>query len=67
MKYILKIHNISKYFGYEKVSYKEFNSYDDLIIDLIINAKIYNGYEIFEKREGLSWHVEEVKEKSSTT
>lgn len=67
MKYILKIYNISKYFGYEKITYKEFNTYDDVIIDLIINAKLYNSYEIYEKKEDLLWRVEEVKEKNNTT
>ena len=67
MKYILKIYSTSKYFGYERVQYKEFDTYDDLIIDLIINAKHYKSYEIYEKMEELLWRIEEAKEKDNTT
>lgn len=49
MKYILKLYYFSKYLGYEKIKYKEFDKYEDLVFYLLIN-KNYLKYEIYEKK-----------------
>lgn len=49
MKYILKLYYSSKYLGYEKTIYKEFDNYNDLILYLLINIKNYTKYIIYEK------------------
>lgn len=49
MKYILKIYNKSKYFGFKKVEYKEFNTYEELMIYVCEKKIKYENYEIFAK------------------
>jgi len=45
MKYILKIYYRSKYIGYQKVEYKEFENYCDVII-YVLNNRL-SDYEIY--------------------
>lgn len=49
MNYILRIKHKSKYFGFEKIEYKEFNSYAEClgyVVDNNIRYDMYNLYEI---------------------
>lgn len=49
MKYLLKVYKKSKYIGFHKYEYIEFNSYEEVMI-YICNKKIkYNNYEIYAK------------------
>ena len=49
MKYILKVYKNSKYFGFKKQEYIEFNSYEEVMI-YVCNKKIkYDNYEIYAK------------------
>ena len=49
MKYILKVYHKSKYLGFKKVEYKEFNTYEELMIYVCEKKIKYNNYEIFAK------------------
>lgn len=49
MNYILRIYCKSKYFGFERTKYKEFDSYEETMIYITENNIKYNDYEIFLK------------------
>lgn len=49
MKYILKIYHKSKYFGFEKIEYKEFETYADLMVYVCDKQLKYENYEVFAK------------------
>lgn len=49
MKYLLKVKIKSKYLGFHKIEYIEFNSYEEVMI-YICNKNIrYDNYEIYAK------------------
>lgn len=60
MKYILKVYKNSKYFGFKKQEYIEFNSYEEVMI-YVCNKKIkYDNYEIYAKINLWGrWHYEQ--------
>lgn len=49
MKYILKIYHKSKYLGFKKQEYIEFNSYEEVMIYISQKKIKYEDYEIFAK------------------
>ena len=49
MKYILKVYHKSKYFGFKKQEYIEFNSFEEIMIYLSKKKIRYEDYEIFAK------------------
>ena len=49
MRYILKIYYKSKYFGFEKIEYKEFETYEEVMIYIMKKSIKYENYEIFAK------------------
>lgn len=49
MNYILKYWYKSKYFGFKRLEYKEFDSYSQIMIFISENKIKYNEYEIFSK------------------
>ena len=49
MKYILKIYYKSKYFGFEKTEYKEFNKYSEVMLYICKHNIKYENYEIYAK------------------
>lgn len=49
MNYILKYWYKSKYFGFKRLEYKEFDSYSQIMIFILENKIKYNEYEIFSK------------------
>lgn len=49
MKYILKIYHKSKYFGFKKQEYLEFDKYEDIMIYLSKKKIKYEDYEIYAK------------------
>lgn len=49
MKYLLKVKIKSKYLGFHKTEYLEFNSYEEVMI-YVCNKQIkYDNYEIYAK------------------
>ena len=49
MKYILKVYHKSKYLGFKKQEYIEFNSYEEVMIYICNKNITYKDYEIFAK------------------
>lgn len=49
MKYILKVYHRSKYIGFKKQEYIEFNSYEEIMIYLSQKKIKYEDYEIYAK------------------
>ena len=49
MKYILKVYHKSKYLGFKKQEYIEFNSFEEIMIYLSKKKIQYKDYEIFAK------------------
>lgn len=47
MNYILRIKKKSKYFGFEKIEYKEFESYSECMIYICENKIRYDMYNIY--------------------
>lgn len=49
MKYILKYFYPSKYFGFKRYKYKEFEKYEEIMIFISDNKIKFEDYEIFGK------------------
>ena len=49
MRYILKYWYKSKYFGFKRLDYKEFETYEQVVIYICENSIKYDEYEIFAK------------------
>ena len=49
MRYLLKVYSKSKYFGFKKCEYIEFNSYEEVMIYVCNNKIKYNNYEVYAK------------------
>ena len=49
MKYLLKLKIKSKYFGFHKTEYIEFNSYEEVMIYICKKNIKYNNYEVYAK------------------
>ena len=47
MKYILKIYHKSKYFGFEREEYKEFDTYEQIMLYVSEKKICYENYEIY--------------------
>lgn len=47
MKYILKIYHKSKYFGFEREEYKEFDTYEQIMLYVTEKKIRYENYEIY--------------------
>lgn len=49
MKYLLKVKIKSKYLGFHKTEYIEFNTYEDVMLYVCNNKINYKNYEVYAK------------------
>lgn len=49
MNYILKVYHKSKYLGFEKIQYKEFDNLSDLM-SYVLKNKLEDNYQIYIKK-----------------
>ena len=47
MTYLLKYYDKSKYFGFNKLYYKEFNTYEEVMIYVCENNINYKNYTVY--------------------